>query len=38
VYPVAKGPVKLHGVMVEIDETTGKATSIQRIAEIFTPS
>jgi 2',3'-cyclic-nucleotide 2'-phosphodiesterase len=38
VYPVAKGPVKLHGVMVEIDETTGKAASIQRIAEIFTPS
>jgi hypothetical protein len=38
VYPVAKGPVKLQGAMVEIDETTGKATSIQRIAEIFTPS
>jgi metallophosphoesterase (TIGR00282 family) len=38
VYPVAKGPVKLHGAMVEIDETTGKATSIQRIAEIYTPS
>src|SRR5690349_4876031 len=27
VYPVAKGPVKLHGAMVEIDETTGNATS-----------
>ena len=37
VYPVAKGPVKLHGVMLEIDETTGKATSIERIAEIYTP-
>jgi metallophosphoesterase (TIGR00282 family) len=38
VYPVAKGPVKLHGAMIEIDETTGKATSIQRIAAIYTPS
>ena len=25
VYPVAKGPVKLHGAMIEIDETTGNA-------------
>jgi metallophosphoesterase (TIGR00282 family) len=36
-FPVAKGPVKLHGALVEIDETTGRATSIQRVAELYEP-
>jgi hypothetical protein len=34
-YPVAGGPVKLHGAMIEIDETTGRATKIERVAELF---
>lgn len=32
-YPVAKGPVKLHGAMIDVDELTGKALSISRVAE-----
>jgi len=37
-FPVAKGPVKLHGALIEIDETTGKALSIERVAEFYEPS
>jgi metallophosphoesterase (TIGR00282 family) len=33
-YPVAKGPVKLHGVVIEIDEATGRALSIERVAQL----
>jgi len=33
VFPVAKGPVKLCGALIEIDETTGRALSIRRVAE-----
>jgi 2',3'-cyclic-nucleotide 2'-phosphodiesterase len=33
-FPVAKGQVRIHGVLVEIDPTTGKAGSIRRIAEL----
>lgn len=33
-YPVATGPVRLCGVYLEIDETTGKALKIERISEI----
>ena len=36
-FPVAKGPVKLHGALIEIDETTGRALSIDRVAELFAP-
>ena len=36
-YPVARGPVKLHGAVIEIDETTGRAHSIERFAELFAP-
>ena len=32
-FPIAGGPVKLHGALVEIDETTGRALSITRVAE-----
>src|SRR4030095_134004 len=38
IYPVAKGPVKLHGALIEIDETTGRATKIERIAQLHTPA
>jgi hypothetical protein len=35
-FEVAKGRVLLHGVVVEIDDTTGKALDIQRVAEALT--
>ncbi len=34
-YPIAPGPVKLHGVIVDIDETTGRALAIERVAELY---
>ena len=37
-FPVAKGEVKLHGLMVDIDEESGRATSVQRIAETYPPA
>src|SRR6476619_2033789 len=37
VYPVARGPVKLHGAMIDIDESTGLAIRIERIAEFHEP-
>jgi calcineurin-like phosphoesterase len=33
--PVAKGPVEIRGVLVDIDTTSGKAVDIERIAEIM---
>lgn len=33
VFPVARGPVKVMGAMIEIDETTGRALKIERVAE-----
>src|SRR5580704_17627655 len=36
-FPVAKGGVTLHGILVEIDPTTGKAKSIRRVAERYLP-
>jgi calcineurin-like phosphoesterase len=32
-FPVAKGPVRLHGAIVEVDTVTGRARSIRRLAE-----
>jgi 2',3'-cyclic-nucleotide 2'-phosphodiesterase len=32
-FEVAKGQVRLHGAVIEIDAATGKAVSIQRVAE-----
>jgi len=32
-FPVAKGEVKLHGLLVDIDEITGKALAVRRVAE-----
>jgi metallophosphoesterase (TIGR00282 family) len=34
VFPVAKGPVVLCGAIVEIDESTGRAIRIERVAEV----
>jgi metallophosphoesterase (TIGR00282 family) len=36
-FPVAKTAVKLHGVIVEIDEQTGRALHIERVAELYEP-
>ncbi len=33
-FPVASGPVRLCGAIVEVEESTGRATSIQRISEM----
>ncbi|MEK7780878.1 MAG: TIGR00282 family metallophosphoesterase [Verrucomicrobiota bacterium] len=35
-FEVAKGRVMLHGAVVEVDETTGKATGIWRVSEVLT--
>ncbi len=37
-FPVARGPVALCGALIEIDETTGRAESIRRIAETYQPT
>ncbi len=36
-FPVAKGEVRLCGAIVKVDETTGRAVSIQRITEFYSP-
>jgi calcineurin-like phosphoesterase len=36
-YPVARGPVKLHGALIEIDEQSGRALSIERVAHRYVP-
>jgi metallophosphoesterase (TIGR00282 family) len=33
-FPVAKGEVKIHGILVDVDESTGKAVQIRRVAEV----
>jgi metallophosphoesterase (TIGR00282 family) len=37
-FPVARGEVKLHGLMVDIDEESGRALTVQRIAETYRPA
>jgi metallophosphoesterase (TIGR00282 family) len=37
IYPVAKGPVKMHGAIIDIDETTGRAVHIERVAQMYEP-
>jgi hypothetical protein len=32
-FPIARGPVRLCGAVVEIDETTGRALKITRVGE-----
>ena len=36
-FPVARGPVRICGAMVEVDETTGRTISIQRVSEKLNP-
>jgi metallophosphoesterase (TIGR00282 family) len=36
-FPVAKGEVKLHGILLDIDTVTGRAISIRRVAEAYAP-
>ena len=35
VFPVARGEIKLHGLLVDIDETTGRALAVHRVAEPY---
>ncbi len=37
-FPIAKGPVRLHGAIVEVDPATGRARSIRRLAEGYPPA
>jgi 2',3'-cyclic-nucleotide 2'-phosphodiesterase len=36
-FPVAKGEVTLHGVLVDVEAASGKAISIRRVAERYVP-
>ncbi len=36
-YPIARGPVKMHGALIDIDEATGLAMHIERVADVFVP-
>ena len=36
-FPVAKGGVTIHGILVDIDTVTGHAKSIRRVAEPYAP-
>ncbi|HRQ90925.1 MAG TPA: YmdB family metallophosphoesterase, partial [Bacteroidia bacterium] len=35
-FPVAKGPVGIRGVIVDVDESTGKSLAIRRYSEDLT--
>ncbi len=37
-FPVAAGPVRLSGALIEIDEATGRAHRIRRFNEMWTPA
>lgn len=36
-FPIAKGPVALNGVVIDIDEGTGRAVGIQRLVRAYEP-
>jgi len=36
-FPVARGPVKVMGAIIEIDETNGRALKIERVTEVVQP-
>ena len=36
-FPIARGPVKIQGALIEIDEVSGRALSIERISESCEP-
>ena len=35
-FPIAKGPVRICGALIEIDEATGRAVSIKRVSQLHT--
>jgi 2',3'-cyclic-nucleotide 2'-phosphodiesterase len=37
-FPVARGPVKLHGALIDIDEQTGRAVNIERLSQLYQPA
>lgn len=37
-FPVAKGPVRLQGALIDIDENTGRALAIERVSEFYVPA
>ncbi|HZC35471.1 MAG TPA: TIGR00282 family metallophosphoesterase [Chthoniobacterales bacterium] len=37
-FPVARGEVKLHGLLVDINESTGRAEAVTRVAEVYRPA
>jgi calcineurin-like phosphoesterase len=37
-FPVARGPVKLHGALIDIDEQTGRAVHIERLSQLYQPA
>jgi metallophosphoesterase (TIGR00282 family) len=37
-FPVARGLVRLCGVIVEVDESSGRATAVERVSELFDPA
>jgi len=34
-FPIARGPVRLCGAIIDIDEATGRATAIERLNELL---
>lgn len=36
-FPIAKGPVRLCGALIDVDESTGKTTGIRRFSELARP-
>jgi 2',3'-cyclic-nucleotide 2'-phosphodiesterase len=36
-FPVARGEVKLHGLLVDINESNGRAEAVTRVAEVYRP-
>jgi len=37
-FPIAKGPVRLCGMIVDVDELTGRALAVERLSEIYLPT
>ncbi|MED5419134.1 MAG: YmdB family metallophosphoesterase, partial [Verrucomicrobiota bacterium] len=37
-FPVAKGPVRICGVIVGVDEDSGHAVELKRVDELFSPA
>jgi metallophosphoesterase (TIGR00282 family) len=37
-FPIAKGPVRLCGALIDVDQETGKTVAIRRVSELVTPA